>query len=238
MPRRVRHLTRGRPSGLPVRPDGTVRIPLFRHGRKCARAGRGSSEGRSLPLFSRFKGLALVAALSASCAAAQEAERRLLQDAVALLPPEWSFPLDARHLVVIHDYRQFSRSLPELALHEDLRETGQHKFGFVLNLSWPIYLNLDGYEHLVARYDRPDGKWVACLIASVLVHEQVHARGDGRESGALLEELLMDRRFARQGRLPPDTNLPLLAEQYLLALEAERALSQGRAAVVAHSGGK
>src|SRR6266478_2036385 len=34
-------------------------------------------------------------------------------------------------------------------------------------------------------YARPQGHWVAYFIAAVLVHEAVHARGDGRESPAL-----------------------------------------------------
>lgn len=179
--------------------------------------------------------LVLLAVLSASGAFAQDAEQRLLRDALHLLPPQWSFPLDSAHLVVIQDYGKFSESRPEFVLRPDLRESARHKFGFVLAGSWPIYLNLDGYNHLIAQYKEPGGQWVACLIASTFVHEQVHARGDMRESSALLEELLIDRRFQRQGMLPADTNLPELAEQYLKALESERAgieaqsASRGRA---------
>ena len=199
--------------------------------------GRGSSgEGAEPSVFSGCRNVALVATLSASCALAQEAEKRLLRDALALLPPELSFPLDSRHLVVIHDYERFSRGSPELRERPDLREAGRHKFGFVLNLSWPIYLNFDGYEHLISRYENPEDKWIASLVASVLVHEQVHAKGDGRESSALLEELLIDRRFARQRRLPRDANLRALAEQYLTALETERGLVNGEA--IAHTSWK
>ena len=56
----------------------------------------------------------------------------------------------------------------------------------------------------------------------MLVHEQVHVRGDVRESSALLEELLIDRRFRREGKLPASVNLNELADQYLTALESER----------------
>jgi hypothetical protein len=60
------------------------------------------------------------------------------------------------------------------------------------------------------------------VLAGMLVHEQVHIRGDARESSALLEELLVDRRFGREGKLTAAVDLNALADQYLSALESER----------------
>jgi len=76
-------------------------------------------------------------------------------------------------------------------------------------------------------YARPQGHWVAYFIAAVLVHEAVHARGDGRESPALLEELLLDRCFKRIGKLPAAVDTAKLAEYYLKAVEDERRQTSG-----------
>jgi hypothetical protein len=151
----------------------------------------------------------------------------LLRDALAQLPSQFSIPFDSGHLVVIEDYGEFIKAHAELGERPDLQEQGRRLYAFTVSQSWPIYINFEGHHILTAAYARPQGHWVAYFIAAVLVHEAVHARGDGRESAALLEELLLDRAFKRIGKLPAAVNTAKLAEYYLNAMEEERRRAAG-----------
>ena len=166
--------------------------------------------------------LLAIALLWAPAGAAASLDDRLLSDALGLLPPLWSFPFDSGHLVVIEDYGEFSKAHPELGTRSDLQDRGRPLYAFTIGQSWPIYVNFEGHHILTKAYARPDGHWVAYFIAGVLVHEAVHARGDARESTALLEELILDRGFKRIGKLPAAVDTAKLAEQYLSAVEEER----------------
>ena len=163
-----------------------------------------------------------MALVSASVAPAEHLDYDLLREALALLPPDLSFPLDGSHVVVIEDYAQFAKAHPELGARSDLQARGKRLYAFTIGQCWPIYFNFEGHHILTTAYARPRGHWVAYLIAAVLVHEAVHARGDARESAALLEELMLDRSFQRKGKLPAQVATDKLAEQYLSAIEQER----------------
>jgi hypothetical protein len=171
--------------------------------------------------------LLAIALLWASVAAAANLDDRLLSDALALLPPQWSFPFDSGHLVVIEDYGEFIKAHAELGARSDLQEQGKQLYAFTISQSWPIYFNFDGHHSLTEAYARPEAHWVAYFIAAVLVHEAVHARGDARESIALLEELMLDRGFKRIGKLPALVDTDKLAEHYLNAVEEERGRTSG-----------
>jgi hypothetical protein len=156
----------------------------------------------------------------------------LLRQGLKLLPNESSFPFDSSHLVVIENYADFIKAHPELQARPDLQQGGKELYAFTISQSWPIYFNFDGHEILTEAYSRAGGQWVAYLVAAVLTHEAVHARGDPRESAALSEELKLDRFFYSQKKLPLNFDLAALAEQYRAALEEERSLSaRSRASV-------
>jgi hypothetical protein len=171
--------------------------------------------------------LLAIALLWAPVSAAANLDDRLLSDALALLPPQLSIPFDSGHLVVIEDYGEFIKAHAELGARPDLQEQGRRLYAFTISQSWPIYVNFEGHHILTKAYARPQGHWVAYFIAAVLVHEAVHARGDGRESPALLEELLLDRCFKRIGKLPAAVDTAKLAEYYLKAVEDERRRTSG-----------
>jgi len=160
--------------------------------------------------------------IGACTATAANLDNDLLAEALALLPPQWKFPFDPGHLVVIEDYGRFIGGHPELAARPDLQEQGKQLYAFTISQSWPIYFNFAGHHSLTGAYARPGGHYIAYVIAAVLVHEAVHARGEARESAALLEELLLDRSFQRAGKLPAQVRVIELTEQYLSALEDER----------------
>jgi len=145
-----------------------------------------------------------------------------LNAAVRALPPEWAFPEDSAHIVLIRDYGAFLRTHPRIRDWPEFRRRGADAVAFSIPGSWPIFVNLDGHKPFFDAYGRPGGGWVVFILAGMLVHEQVHVRGDARESSALLEELLIDRRLRREGKLTSSVNLCELADQYLDALEAER----------------
>jgi len=148
--------------------------------------------------------------------------QQVLNRALRALPPEWSFPDDDAHIILIRNYEDFLTSHPKIRDWPEFRKRGAESVAFSIPGSWPIFVNLDHHKPFFDVCAKPGGDWVIFVLAGMLVHEQVHVRGDARESSALLEELLMDRRFRREGRLPASVNLCELADQYLSALDSER----------------
>ena len=157
-----------------------------------------------------------------SVAVAQNRNHDLLRQGLKLIPSHSSFPFDSGHLVVIEHYTDFIKAHPELQARPDLQQSGKQLYAFTISQSWPIYFNFEGHEILTEAYSRPGGEWVAYLVAAVLTHEAVHARGDSRESAALSEELKLDRLFYSQKKLPLHFDMAALMEQYRAALEEER----------------
>ena len=175
----------------------------------------------------------LLLLLVATSLLGQDFYEQVLDRSVRALPPEWSFPNDSAHIVLIRNYGEFLASHPKIRDWPEFRTRGAEAIAFSIPGSWPIFINIDGHKPFFDVAGKPGGDWVVLILAGMLVHEQVHVRGDARESSALLEELLMDRRFRLEGRLPATVNLCELADQYLSALEAERRsgglpFSQGR----------
>jgi hypothetical protein len=153
---------------------------------------------------------------------AQDIYQQVINRAIRAVPAEWSFPNDDAHIIMIRDYQAFLVSHPAIRERYEFRKLGTEDIAFSVRGSWPIFVNIDRHKAFLDACNRQGGEAVLYVLAGMLVHEQVHIRGDARESSALLEELLVDRRFGREGKLTAAVDLNALADQYLSALESER----------------
>jgi hypothetical protein len=143
------------------------------------------------------------------------------------LPSRQRFPCDSKHLEVIRDYPAFLQKHPDFGKTDALREKGRQAIAFSAG-DWPVYINLDGHEALFNRFQMGES-WIAYPVAGVLAHERIHALGNLSESAGLHEELLLDQRFRREGKLPESFDLDRLEQQYLEAVARERKRPTGNA---------
>jgi hypothetical protein len=107
-------------------------------------------------------------------------------------PSEYSSTL--RALAMVPDVAAFLEAHPDIAARPDLREKARHAFAFSISATWPIYVNLDSHQPLIA-----------FAIAGVLAHERVHATGTLNESAGFFAECELDRHFRERGKLLGET---------------------------------
>lgn len=158
-------------------------------------------------------------ALGTGLAQSPCASNPLLAAAFDALPTEQQVPCDDAHVVIVRKFTAFLESRPDLAADAEKRERARQAVAFVLDKTWPIYVNLDGHMGLFEAYAAK--RWVRFLVSGMLAHEIVHANGEPSESAGLRAELQLDRRFQKEGKLPPEFNIRLLEEQVRQAEQAE-----------------
>ena len=144
---------------------------------------------------------------------------QVVQQAYANLPAGDRFPCDAAHIVHIRDlHAVMLRAAGEAyaanprykAIEAHLREL----LGFTFASRYPIYLNIP--DNKLGLLDRRHDPTAVYRLACVLVHENVHAGGNGDEVTGYEKELSCLKSFKNRGRLPArfdfsDTEM-LLAE--------------------------
>lgn len=146
-----------------------------------------------------------------------------VQQALRLVPRKHQFPCDTQHIIVIDDVDRFLNDYliahPELRLALATRYQAHHSLAFTIDEQFPIYINRGSHP----LYFRTAEQWQAYVLASVLVHENVHAsQHEKRESVALRAELECAAWFQSRGLIPLEYDLRALGKTILEALTQEK----------------
>jgi len=118
---------------------------------------------------------------------------------------------DPKYVVMVDDPRAFCSCLG-IKDTEKVARVINNKRAFVLNNSFPIYLNMDGEaKELSDEYKKTGDKYLKVFFASYLVHENYHVEsGSDVESEALKRELAF---LLKNGINPSDPNVTLLQKR-------------------------